>query len=182
MILFSIAASAAHEKALARITQSLLKDSSILEQPPQGETRPTQCPPRPNKEESHVTGPQAPPALPVFFQSLQVTEQPPIPRDRQTGKGKGGVRAHPEQKHLWSWVVSTAAGLFTEATRASLHICTCLSAQMSWPCFLCSKCVSVNSQAKVHLPLGLPLPDQHACTNLNKDSLQKGPPAAATGV
>lgn len=90
MILFSIAAAAAHEKALARITQSLLKDSSILEQPPQGETRPTQCPPHPNKEESHVTGPQAPPALPVFFQSLQVTEQPPIPRDRQTGKGKGG--------------------------------------------------------------------------------------------
>ena len=32
------------------------------------DTLPTQGPPRPGKEESHVTGSQAPPALLVFFQ------------------------------------------------------------------------------------------------------------------
>ena len=52
------------------VVLSLSKDSSVLEQSLQGERRTTHAgpTPRPGKEESHVTGSQAPPALLVFFQ------------------------------------------------------------------------------------------------------------------
>lgn len=61
VILFSIAA-AAHvlsERALAQIVLSLSEDSSVLEQSLQGErcSLPTQGPPCPSKEESHMTAP-----------------------------------------------------------------------------------------------------------------------------